>query len=152
MKFTFILFSLFYLAPKAFSQSEEIILELTVEGKSVEIKNNFFVKVIVNKDTIPLKTTEKGFYIPDSLMKTKRLVMFKIDDLELPCETFLTYQKDSPRWLINVDFRPFLEENKRLIKGIKNKVYWIYTLNKSEQFLLTYHRFDKFRYSRKPQN
>ena len=129
---------------QAFCQSNEITLELKVEGFAVKIKENFSVKVVTEKDTFILKITEKGFFIPDSLIKKKRTIIFKINQFELPCETFLTYQEGYPHWTINIDFRPISEENRWLIKKAKKRIYWLYTLNKSDQFLLTYYRFKQF--------
>jgi hypothetical protein len=143
---TLSVFVLLLLTAKGYinAQSPEIELELRVEDQKVAINKGFTIQVISGKDTLPLVTTAKGFYIPDSLANTKKVMLFNINQFKLSMDTPLTWQKGLPLWSVSVDIKPISKENKNMIPKVSRKrTTWVYTLNKMTGSLITYYRFDK---------
>ena len=147
-KYLFIMFLL--LSLRTYSQSPEILIELNFEGLPISMQKKIEVKVISGIDSVLLKTTEKGFIIPDSLTKMKRTIIFRLDKYELIFENIpLAWNPLLPKWIIDIDCRPIAEENKLLLKRAKNNVKWLYSLTNGTGSLLTVYRYKKLNPSKK---
>lgn len=133
-----------FLSPRTFSQSPEILVELNFEGLLISMQKKIEVKAISGMDTVLLKTTEKGFFLPDSLTKKNRTIIFRLDKYELIFENIpLEWNPLLPKWIIDIDCRPIAEENKWLLKTAKNNVKWLYSLTNGTGSLLTVYRYKK---------
>lgn len=149
MKKTTLCLFLTIVISKIYAQSPQIMLELNVEGQNTKIRDGLSVKILSEKDTIVLTTSEQGFYIPDSLCKKRKTISLKINEFELIFDNIpLTWNSLLPKWEISIDFRPFLKENKWLIRKQKKRVKWFYSLSNGTGSLLTVHKFKKFKPTR----
>ncbi len=136
-----------FLGLKSYSQSPEILIELNFEGMPINVTNKIEVKIISGIDTIRLKTTENGFFMPDSLIKKNKTIILSLDKYELIFENILmVWNPLLPKWIINIDCRPIADENKWLLKTAKNNVKWLYSLTNGTGSLLTVFRYKKFKY------
>jgi hypothetical protein len=121
-----------------YAQNTKIEIEVFLEGKSIVLKNGINVSVIYNNDTLKLLSTENSFFLPDSLNMKKRNFLVQGGGYNFYFEeSILTFQPLLPKWEIFLDSKPFLEENKYLLKMCKKKVKSLYSLNKNTGSLYT---------------
>lgn len=131
---------------KVQAQEKLILTEIKYEGRVISLTDNFHVRILYENDTLLLKSTEKGFYLSDSLFEKQRTLLFNIGNQELLFdEIIVSWNPQYLHWTIDIDKRPFSDENKWLVKKSKKRVKWIYTLDKSTGSLLTFYRFEKLK-------
>lgn len=148
MKTINLFFLLMIVSLKIQAQEQLILTEIKYEGQVISLSNNFHVRILYEHDTLLLKSTEKGFYLPDSLFKKQRTMLVNISNEELLFDSIIvSWNPQYLHWKINIDKRPFSEENKWHLKKAKKKIKWIYTLDKSTGNLLTFYRFTKLKLS-----
>jgi hypothetical protein len=109
-----------------------------LEGKSVELKNGVNVALIRKTDTLKLNSSGSSFYLPDSLKgKTKNFLIQAVGYKFYFGETLITFNSQLPKWEIWLDNKPYLEENKWLIKKVNKKSKCLYSLNNGTGSLFT---------------
>jgi hypothetical protein len=129
-----------------YAQNTKIDVQVFVKGKSIELKNGVNVSLISKNDTLKLLSSDNSFYLPDSLNMKKRSFLVQAGGYDFYFEeSILTYQPLLPKWEIFVDYKPFLEENKWLLKQCNKKVKFLYSLNKNTGSLFTVFLKKKFK-------
>ncbi|PLK42078.1 hypothetical protein [Emticicia sp. TH156] len=144
------LFLLIIISLRVQAQRQLILTEVKYKGQVISLSNNFSVGILHHGDTLFLESNEKGFYLPDSLLKKQRTLLFNIGSQELLLDSiFLSVNPEYLHWTVDIDKRPFLEETKLHLKTIKKKVKrkinWTYTLNKSTGSNIIFFRFTKLK-------
>jgi hypothetical protein len=125
-----------------YSQVNQMIeVQIWDEGRLIPLQN---LKVIIinNGDSIHVEKNS-GFIIPDSLIGSKKNIIFKVNKLNLSFELMsLKWNAENPKWIIKIDYPPLDRQEcwyvkKRYLKKIK----WLYSLDKNTGSLITEYRF-----------
>ncbi len=138
MRFTInLLFALLYFN-SIYAQNTKIDVQVFVKGKLIELKNGVKVALISKNDTLKLLSSGNSFYLPDSLNMKKRNFLVQGGGYNFYFEeSILTFEPLLPKWEIFLDHKPFLEENKYLLRMCNKKVKSLYSLNKNTGTLIT---------------
>ncbi len=121
-----------------YAQNIKIDVQVILEGKPVEFKNGVSVSLIGKNDTLKLISSGNSFHLPDSLNMKKRNFLVQTGGYNFYFEeSILTFQPLLPKWEILLDNKPFLEENKYLLKMCNKKIKSLYSLNKNTGSLFT---------------
>lgn len=146
MKKTISLIFALWMFNRAYAQNTKIEIDLYVKGEQIELKNGIKISVINKNDTLELQTLGSSFFLPDSLNMKRRDFLLKAGGYSFYFdERILTFQPLLPKWEIFYDYKPFLEENKSLLKMCNHKVKSLYTLNYNTGTLFTYYNRKKLK-------
>ncbi|MGL4630061.1 MAG: hypothetical protein ACRCVT_02550 [Leadbetterella sp.] len=121
-----------------YGQNTKIEVQIFLKGELVNLKRGIKVSLINKNDTLRLQSSGNSFYLPDSLnMKKKNFLVQGGGYMFYFCETYMAYQPLLPKWSISLDNKPFLEENKYLLKNCDKKVRSLYSLDINRGNLIT---------------
>ncbi|MFD1145420.1 hypothetical protein ACFQ4C_30115 [Larkinella insperata] len=137
-------FALFlFLVTNVWAQNTQIAFKLFVKGELLKTETAVSVSVFDGKDTLQLTTDGSSFYLPDSLFSKRKTLLISINGFSLLFRQMpLGYNKVKPQWEIFLDYYPFMDDSKWLVKD-KEGVKWYYSLINHTGSQFTFYRYKK---------
>lgn len=121
----------------SYAQNTKIEVEVFLEGKSIVLKNGVNVAIISKTDTF-LISSGNCFYLPDSLKGMTKNFLIQAGGFKFYFgQTLMTFNSQLPKWEIWLDNKPYLEENKWLVKEANKKSKCLYSLSNGTGTLYT---------------